>query len=349
MPAQNRYRPATAAPLIAAVLLAGWLAYDWTRGSAGRRAAEPPATPVAVGTPDDVERIAGTVSWDGIGAIVVATNADPAARTRLIDSTARAERPEAQYLRALLLLALGRREDALAEFRRIDPAAIPSSYLYAPYRLHATLRPGAPNPYRAGLVAARTNEGLIPIVEARIAAEQGDLQAALQAYMQSDPAQWATRDVSAFRLLRLHAGLSGDARMMLAAAVRGGRIRPALKPQILRLVAPADAASTAAAQRAGLLALLESNADARAVAVASASAQLQVRQRFLARRYRELVADHATREPLSLPDGTLLIVLVSAHEVGDAKAVARWAQEVRRRYPQPEVAAWLKTLTAARS
>lgn len=288
------------------------------------------------------------LGWDDVAATVAGTSARAGLRREVLEATNGETRPEVLYLRGLLLLAESRPEESLAAFAAIPTDRIPPAHLYAPYRLHESLRPGQPNPYRAPLVAARRSGTLPPLIAARVAAVEGDLRAALQGYVASDPAQWAQHDVVVFRALRLHAGLSPDAGALLAAALRAGRVPERLRPDLGRLLAPGGGQSLPEL-RAGLKKLLEESPGARQLAVAAVAAQLRARQLFLSRQYETLVREHRASEPTSLPDGTLVLLVLSANQVGDATLTQLWSQELRRRHPEPEVAAWLGGLRAARS
>jgi hypothetical protein len=288
------------------------------------------------------------LTWDDIAATAAGTRARDGLLLEVIEAADDAGGPEARYLRGLLLLAESRPEEALSSFGSIRVDLIPPVHLYAPYRLHAAVRPGVSNPYRAPLVAARRAGDLPPLIAARVAATEGDLEASLQGYLASDPAQWARHDLEAFRALRLHAGLAPDAGRMVAAALRAGRVPSRLRADLERLVAAADPTSPAVL-RARLRKLLEDNPAAREIAVAAAKEQLRARQLFLGRQYATLVEENRDANPTNVPDATLLLLLLSANQVGEDDLTDAWAQEVRRRNPEPEVAQWLAALRTDRS
>jgi hypothetical protein len=288
------------------------------------------------------------LTWDDIAATAAGTGARVGLLHDVLESAQGNARPEVLYLRGLLLMAESRPGEALSSFDSIPLDRIPPVHLYAPFRLHGALRPGTPNPYREPLVAARRAGSLPPLIAARVAATEGDLEASLKGYLGSDPARWARHDLVAFRSLRLHAGLAPDTGAMIAAALRGGRVPSRLRADLERLVVSAEPASPAVL-RERLRRLLEENPEAREVAVQAAKQELRARQLFLGRHYATLVAENRDRNPTHVPDVTLLLLLLSANRVGDGDLADRWAQEVRRRHPEPEVAQWLAALRTARS
>jgi hypothetical protein len=266
-----------------------------------------------------------------------------------VDALASDSRAEAHYLRGLLQLAEQRPEEALAAFDAIPVDRIPALHLYAPFRLQAALRPGRPNRYRAPLVAARRDGRLPPLVAARVAVAEGDLKAAVASYVSSDPAQWARHDLDAFRALLLHAGVSPDTRTMLVAAARGGRVPDRLRQDLDRLLSPAGQAVPPDEVKARLRRLLADNPAAREVAIAAATEQLRVRRLFLERRYQTLVREHRASDPTSLTDASLVILMLSASRSGETDMSDLWAQELRRRYPEPDFVRWIEGVRAGRS
>lgn len=298
---------------------------------------------------DSVTPALTELRWEDMAATAAGTSARAGLRRDVIDTLASQPRVEARYFRGLLFMAEQRPEEALAAFEAIPVDRIPALHLYAPYRLHGTLRPGRPNPYRAGLVAARRAGQLPPLIAARIAAAEGDMKAAVASYVTSDPAQWARHDLGAFRALLLHAGLSPDTRTMLLAALRGGRVPGSIKGDVQGLLESTRASAPPDEVRAALKRLLRENPVARDVAVAAASEQLRVRRLFLARQYAQLVREHRASDRTSLPDATLVIVLVSANETGDRDLRDLYAQELRRRHPDGDVDRFLASVKSERS
>ena len=339
--------------LAGAVALAGWMVWGgarsgvWGGAPESKRPAPRNLLAGAVGR-DAVRPALSTLRWDDVSDTAAGTGARAGLRREVVEALADDNRAEARYLRGLLQLAEQRPEEALAAFDAIPVDRIPALHLYAPYRLHGALRPGRPNRYWAPLVAARREGRLPPPIAARVAVAEGDLKAAVAGYISSDPAQWARYDLDAFRLLLLHAGLAPDTRTMLAAAVRGGRVPARIRPDIEKLLS-SGGLETPEVLRDRLRKLLAENPAAREVAIAAATEQLRVRRLFLARHYNTLVGEHRASDPASLPDASLMILVLSASRTGAADLGDLWAQELRRRYPGPEFARWIADARSGRS
>jgi hypothetical protein len=336
--------------LVVAVPLTVWLV--WGRRDA--RTSEPRAVAArnllagAVAR-DAVGPALSGLRWEDVGPTAAGTGARAGLRREVVDALASDPRAEAYYLRGLLQLAEQRPEYALAAFDAIPVDRMPALHLYAPFRLHAALRPGRPNRYWAPLVAARRDGRLPPLVAARVAVAEGDLKAAVASYVSSDPAQWARHDLDAFRALLLHAGLSPDTRTMLVAAMRAGRVPDRLRQDLERLLSTAGQSAPADEVKARLRRLLADNPAAREVAVAAATEQLRVRRLFLERQYVTLVREHRASDPTNLTDAALVILMLSASRVGETDMSDLWAQELRRRYPAPDVVRWIAEVRAGRS
>lgn len=339
-----------AVALVVAVALTGWVL------AGARRKATPEAARVAgrnlllgASARDAVAPALTDLSWQDLSATAAGTGTRTGLRRDVIDALARDPRAEARYLRGLLEIAEARPEEALAAFDSIPLDQIPVVHLYAPYRLHGALRPGRMNPYRAPLVAARRAGRLPPLIAARVAAAEGDFRATVKSYVTSDPAEWVRHDLVAFRALLLHAGFAPDTRTMLAAALRAGRVPVRIQADIEELLRLNGRHAPPDELRAGLRKLLTENPAARDAAIAAATEQLRVRRLFLARQYAQLVDDHRASDPTSLPDATLVVLLVSARQAGALDLGDLWAQELRRRHPEPEFERWLSTVKPDRS
>jgi len=111
------------------------------------------------------------------------------------------------------------------------------------------------------------------------------------------------------------------------------------------LKAPQDQASLDQL-KAQLLQQINSNPDVRRAAITGAVQQLSVRQKFVGRKYRELLDGCSAQNAIELPDETVLMLTLSAARLRDAAAFDRWSQELKRRYPTAEMEKWLKELRA---
>lgn len=340
------------AAVSALILCAGTAAWrlDAARKEAGPGASNSTGRNLLKPLPDEgtLTPLLDRLGWDDIAPTAAGTEARASLRRETLAATATSSRAEILYLRALLLMAEGQPEVALATFGGIPLDRIPPAYLYAPYRLHGDLRRGQPNPYFNRLVEARRAASLPPLIAARVAAAEGDLRAALQGYVASDPSQWAQHDLVAFRAMRLHGGFAPDTATLLGAAVRGGRVPTRLQPEIMRILST-DRGATLTDLRSTLRARLEESPDLRRIAASAIGEQIRIRRLFLSHQYALLVEEHRARDFASIADGTLVLLVISASRVGDAVLVDRFAQEIRRRYPEPEVIAWLGGLRRSSS
>jgi hypothetical protein len=187
---------------------------------------------------------------------------------------------------------------------------------------------------------------LPPLLEARVMGREGNFQRSLQAYLRSDPAQWASHDLELFSLLAQHGGVRFETLNMLLAALRAGRFKPELRGDLEKL-ASAAAAADSSPFRDDLQNWLQRNDGSREIAGRVAIRQLEIRRQFLQKEYARLLRDHAASNPTSQPDETVLLLTLSAATQTGTSELDRWSQELKRRYPQPEVQQWLETLRLA--
>jgi hypothetical protein len=254
----------------------------------------------------------------------------------------------ATYFRALLLLSQNKLESALALMESIDQKQLPAGHLYAPYRLHALLRPTIPNPYIADLKAARDQRNLPELAEARLNAQQGAAADALKAYMRSDPRDWTGHDVELLTGMLRHAGVGGDTRSMVSAAVRGRRMDPKVKAELSALVAGRQRGADATGiLQTNLLEYLKRDSAARDIAISAATNQLQFRQRFARGEHQALLAEHKLSHPVNMPEETVLLLTLAAASERSALDLDRWSHELKRRNPSPEVASWIQEIKRA--
>jgi Tfp pilus assembly protein PilF len=136
---------------------------------------------------------------------------------------------------------------------------------------------------------------------------------------------------------------------MLVAAARGGRVPDRLRQDLDRLLSSAGQAAPPDEVKTRLRQLLAENPAAREVAIAAATEQLRVRRLFLERQYVTLVREHRASDPTNLTDASLVILMLSASRAGESDMSDLWAQELRRRYPQPDVVRWIAEVRAGRS
>jgi hypothetical protein len=338
-------------PLAGALVLAVWLVVE-LRPRAGEN---PLATQpnvgrnVLLGTDprfDSLAALAG-MTWRDVASTLEGAGSDPSARDRIIAETAAWTNAPAAYLRSLLLLAKGDFAAAAAGLALIPVGEIPPEYLYAPYRMYDASGRKEPNPFRAAMVQAVAAGQTSAVVAARVSGREGDLPGALRAYLRSDPAQWTPLDAEILGSVRWHAGLAGETIAMLKAALRSGRVPAALRKPLVALVSREGERADAERVRARVSTILRTDSPERALVVAAVSRQVELRNRFLQRDYKGLIGAYRPAAEISLPDETLLLLVLSAAHENSAVEFARWSRELRRRFPEPSTAAWLHSLSSA--
>lgn len=288
-----------------------------------------------------------SLAWDDVSATAEGLSADRDLLAEVSRVAAHSRHSPAVYLRGLLLLAANDTESALTTFLLIRPEEIPPSHLYGPYRLHNVLRPSEKNPFQDAITRAVAESKVPPLIQARVLAAEGRLQEALKAYLKTDPASWTDWDLRALRPLRIHSGLANDTGTMLLAALKGGRVPESLRPQIIELIkAPVDAATLEDLKRQFLI-QVNTNPLIRQAAITGAVQQLAVRQKFVGKKYRALLDEHAAADPKGLPDETVLMLTLSGTQLQDVAGFNRWSKELKRRYPTKEIDQWLNQLRPA--
>lgn len=300
---------------------------------------------VLAGTPDlaRLERL----KWSEVLPTAEGWCADAAHARDVLAATVATRHPPTLYLRGLLILAQGDRPGALATFQAVPIDVVPESYLYAPYRLQIELQPDAPNSFRAPLVRAAAQGRLPSLLEARVLAREAHPKQALNGYLRSDPSQWTDYDLNLFPFLLNHAGLERETRAVLRGALRGGRVHPELRTQLETLATGAPEPSTPTAVQNRLAPLLQGTPESRALAGQVAIQHLEIRRQFLQKHYAQLLGQHTHADPAAQADETVLLLTLSAARQADARALDRWSQEIKRRFPEPEVEQWIKNLRLA--
>ena len=268
----------------------------------------------------------------------VVPTAEVCARNQLIDfvmecSAELAEGP-CIYLRGLLELSSSHPDRAQAEWARLDLAAMPPDFLYAPWRLAGTV--AGENRYAAPLAAAVKEGRTGALVTARWHAADANWVAALESYLRTDPAHWSPHEVEQFRMMKLNSPTARDADQLMAGALRGGRVPQGLRGDLARLIK-----ETPKPDKAALAAALKSNPGLAAAAIEAASRQLALRQAFASNRFAEVVGKIRDAEPSDATDETVMLAFLSASQIGDKPLADRWAQELQRRKPTAETAKWI--------
>lgn len=329
------------------LVLAGWLVQAWLTG---RPEAHHPAAPVATDTGrfsrqhpiarEDLE----TLRWEEMNQLLRAAGADPKEVDRLILLSKEVDNPPASYLRAMLLLASNQPEPALAAFGALDPKVIPATLLYAPFRLHETLRPADPGPYLPLLRQAVAEDKAPPLVRARLQARDGRLADALASYLRTDPQEWAGYDLESLRRIGTHQGLAMDLRRLVAGALASGRVDARLASDLRALARGGTAPAELEAFERKLKQEIDAGTPAGKVAVESARKLAIDRETFLARNYRALIDKYRAADPPQLPTETALALFLSAVALKEPVEMDRWGQELKRRHGDAEVREWVNAM-----
>ena len=246
-----------------------------------------------------------------------------------------------RYLLAFFSMLHGRSDRALELFDSIPLNQIPDRYLYPPYRLERAVRVDKSSRYVIPLRDASARSSISPLVRARFLSMEGDPQAALDAYLRTDPAGWVRFDVSCLRKISQHAGLQQELRMLVAGALRSGRVTTHLTEELRVIFTSDNGLERVAAFKKRLRRALEANGAASEMALASAQAMLGARKAFLEKRYDELIMKHRGSNPTAVTTETALLVFLSATALKNVYEIERWGQELKRRYPDREVERWL--------
>jgi hypothetical protein len=260
---------------------------------------------------------------------------------RFLDQSADAKRPEAVYLRGLILLARNQPGDAAKAFCGIGPEKIPPTLLYAPWRLFGEWVPGEANPFEGPLFQA-ADEGLLPpLVAARVFSAKRRFDKALVEYLKGDPSMWTSRDLDCFRLMLADEDTKKEAGTVLLAAFKKGRIPDGLKPSAATLILGETGNKPTTEMLRDFIA---KNPDAAAVAEETIRSLTDDRRLFIEKKFAELVAKHRGDRLESQIDESAILLTIASASAGDTEAFARWSGELQRRFPQKDVAAWIQSL-----
>lgn len=328
------------AALMSAALLLGDRADEGTAAANSQAAARPSSNGKKI-TLEDLEKLA----WADLSRATKIFGTNSELRNAIIEPPTPFQNAPAKYLQGLVLVADNRPEAALLAFDALATSDVPALFLYAPYRLHGSLRAEQPNPYLAPLEEAIEKNQLPVLIQARVQAMEGRLEKALLSYARSRPDRWVNQDLASLERIRQHAGLRPDVDLLISGALRGGGISSEIRPALVALSrnTPADP-EISTARMNELKKRLESDANLRRIATAATVRQLALRKQFIEKDYQQLLTDHRKTAPHSVPDETALLLLLSAASLADDEALDRWSLEVRRRYPSPEVRDWIQTL-----
>ena len=288
------------------------------------------------------------LSWDDVDGFM----GNPDLRTLNADQISMLDAPAAsapgRYVLAFFNMLHGRPLRAVEVFGSIPVDEIPRRFLYAPYRLERAVRPLDSNRYLAAIRDAIAEDAVAPLIKARVLSVEGEPQAALAAYLRTDPAEWVRFDAECLRKVNQHAGLQRDIRMLIAGALRSGRVKRPVDKELRAIAVASESVKRVAAFKKQLRRLLQDENPAGNVAMASAAKMLEARQQFLERDYDGLLATHRDSNVTAVTTETALLVFLSATARQDESEIERWGQELRRRFPDREVERWLGQWMTAR-
>ena len=245
--------------------------------------------------------------------------------------------PPVIYLRGLLAFSRNDAKTATAEWGKLDPAAIPADFLYAPWRLAAAS--GGDNRYAAPLATAVKEGRTSALVEARFNGATGAFREALAAYLRTDAAAWTPYEVALFRQMKQHAPSSHDTDLLIAGALQGKRVPKILLKDLAEIIKEPFTFNKEA-----FAAALKADPALAKAATAAAGKMLALRQAFASNRFVEVVEMNRNTDPLQAADETVLLTFLAAAKVNDQEMTDRWGQELRRRKPSEDINRWIQQI-----
>lgn len=281
------------------------------------------------------------MSWEDIAPTAAYLAENGLLAQRFIEETGTVENAPARYLRGMVLLGQEKPPEALAEFAKVPTGEIPLLYLYAPWRLQLVLQPNQENPYSPALFTAADEEKLPPLIAARVWTVRAEFSKAIENYLRADPAGWATVDLENFRLLMADEAYRNDAGTLLLGAMKAGTVPEALRAESANLLL---GRTPSAPNPEKIREFFETNPEALKIAEEVLRSLLEDRALFVQEKFSELVARHEKSIETEQIDESVLLLVLAAAAVPDQTAFDRWSQELRRRFPQPEVAEWIESL-----
>lgn len=302
-----------------------------------------PENAAPVKTPITAARL-NALRWQELGSLVSEVTADTNEISRVTGMLENSDSPVNLYLRALLLMAQNRPALALGVFDKIDISSIPADFLYAPHRLHRSLRPETADRYLERLRQVVTADDTSALIRARILAGDGELEQALSSYMKSDPATWAQYDLVLFRKIGSYQGLSIDLARMIGGAISSGRVRNNLEPRLKQIAREPVSESELSAFEQRIREGIANGTPEGKIALESAATLLRDRKIFLNRNYEHLLSLYASSEPVKLATETLLLLFLSAIDQNHRLQAEIWGQELKRRHAELEVRDWVNKM-----
>lgn len=248
--------------------------------------------------------------------------------------------PPVIYLRGLLKFSLNDVAGAAAEWDRLKLSDIPPDQLYAPWRLQSErLAADRPNRYAAPLAQAVKDGKTSPLVTARYQSIHHHWQESLEAYLQSDPANWSPFELKVFATMKLQAPIKRDVEVLMAGALAGDRVPPSLRAKLATLIK-----STPAPDMTAFAAQLKADPTMAKAATESVKRALDLRRAFANHQFSEVVTMVQSTDPLSATDETALLAFLAAAKIKDQPTANRWAAEIIRRNPDSKTRQWISDI-----
>lgn len=268
---------------------------------------------------------------------------------QVIQISADAQNPAAMYLRGFALMVNNQPLQALTVFDQLSIRDIPSNFLYPVYRLHQQMQPGSVsfNRYLDTLKRAISSGSVSPLIAARVQAQDGDLYSALSNYLKTDPAQWVTYDVKCIRRISQHSGLFSEVLRMISGAVKSQRLSEKVEEPLRQLLTSEKDSEEVIELKRILEKELVKDSSSGKIAVSSIKQMLDTRSIFLQRDYQKILSKHQDTNPMMVSNESVLILFLSSVQLKNRLEMDRWGQELKRRFPNREVAAWVAELTTS--
>jgi len=263
----------------------------------------------------------------------------------VITITSELKNPAAIYLRGLILLIDKKPEQALVTFDRLATDDIPPPFLYPPYRLYRYFKPQESNRYLISLRKAIDENRVPPLIQARVQAQEGDLQSAISSYLKTDPAKWGLFDTECLKIIGAHSGLHSEVRRMIAGALKSRRVPEPMAKELLAVANLQSKKSDVDELKRKLGQELKRNGNSAKIAVTSITRMLETRKLFLQRDYKSILKKYELAQPVALTTETVLLLFLSAVKLDNRIEMYRWGQEIKRRYPNRETLNWVNSMT----
>lgn len=251
--------------------------------------------------------------------------------------------PPARYMAGLLYLGESLPSESIAIWATLDASEIPPDFLYAPWRLQRSLDPNVANLY-SGLLENAVGQGRVrPLIQARFHVTQQAFPQALEAFLQSDPAEWASVDLRGLYQLNLYGPTRADTRLLIAAALKGEALSDELRQPMTTLLHPTEK-QTSTELRAALGRALRDNPKLRQRALDAATHQLELRQAFATSDFAKVISLGNQVGPEEATNETVLLMFLASSQTGKRAQSSGWAMELKRRFPNQEVSQWVNTI-----